>query len=78
MIDGNKFFSRNPSVEGRPDLQPSDKEESSQELTPVVYSFMVEECILAAHSSRAVTCPLHGQLLLAQIAPDTVSKVMYK
>ena len=67
--------SRNPSVEGRPDLETKTKDESSQELTPVVYSFMAEECILAAHSARAVSCPLHGQLLLSQIAPDTVNNL---
>lgn len=42
-------------------------------MTPVVYSFMVEECILAAYTARSVPCPLHADLLLAQIAPDTVS-----
>lgn len=41
-------------------------------MTPVVYSFMVEECILAAYTARSVPCPLHADLLLAQIAPDTV------
>lgn len=38
----------------------------------MVYSFMVEECILAAYTARSVPCPLHADLLLAQIAPDTV------
>ncbi|CAL4058692.1 unnamed protein product, partial [Meganyctiphanes norvegica] len=69
------FFSRKPSAEGRPDLDNSLAEgESSgtQEVTPVVYSFMVEECILAAYTARSVPCPLHSELLLAQIAPDTV------
>lgn len=44
-------------------------------MTPVVYSFMVEECILAAYTARSVPCPLHADLLLAQIAPDTVSDI---
>ncbi|XP_076065875.1 leucine-rich repeat serine/threonine-protein kinase 1-like isoform X3 [Oratosquilla oratoria] len=68
--------SRMPSAEGRPDLDNSRRSDaenmSGQEVTPVVYSFMVEECILAAYSARSVSCPLHADLLLAQIAPDTV------
>nr|XP_045599191.1 leucine-rich repeat serine/threonine-protein kinase 1-like isoform X5 [Procambarus clarkii] len=68
--------SRKASAEGRPDLDNSGKNEGEssggQEVTPVVYSFMVEECILAAYTARSVPCPLHADLLLAQIAPDTV------
>ncbi|XP_042874450.1 leucine-rich repeat serine/threonine-protein kinase 1-like isoform X4 [Penaeus japonicus] len=68
--------SRKPSAEGRPDLDNSGNNEGEtsggQEVTPVVYSFMVEECILAAYTARSVPCPLHADLLLAQIAPDTV------
>ncbi|KAF2362731.1 Ankyrin repeat [Trinorchestia longiramus] len=66
--------SRNPSAEGRPEmLCEGPVELASQEVTPVVYSFMVEECILAAYTPPSrLTCPLHGLLLLAQIAPDTV------
>ncbi|XP_064112289.1 leucine-rich repeat serine/threonine-protein kinase 1-like isoform X1 [Macrobrachium nipponense] len=68
--------SRKPSAEGRPDLDNigNNEGESSggQEVTPVVYSFMVEECILAAYTARSVPCPLHADLLLAQVAPDTV------
>lgn len=45
-------------------------------MTPVVYSFMVEECILAAYTARSVPCPLHADLLLAQIAPDTVCDIV--
>ncbi|KAH6928289.1 hypothetical protein HPB50_013952 [Hyalomma asiaticum] len=36
------------------------------------YAFLVEECILAANERGAVTCPIHGDLRLAQLAPDTV------
>ncbi|XP_063840315.1 leucine-rich repeat serine/threonine-protein kinase 1-like isoform X2 [Scylla paramamosain] len=68
--------SRKASAEGRPDLDNSANNEGestgAQEVTPVVYSFMVEECILAAYTARSVPCPLHADLLLAQIAPDTV------
>ncbi|XP_063611108.1 leucine-rich repeat serine/threonine-protein kinase 1-like [Penaeus indicus] len=70
------FNCRKPSAEGRPDLDNSGNNEGEtsggQEVTPVVYSFMVEECILAAYTARSVPCPLHADLLLAQIAPDTV------
>lgn len=55
-------------------LEASAAELASQEVTPVVYSFLVEECILAAHTPPPrLICPLHGMLLLVQIAPDTVS-----
>ncbi len=37
-----------------------------------VYAFMVEECILLAFEGRNAKCPVHGDLLLGQIAPDTV------
>ncbi|KAK8739408.1 hypothetical protein OTU49_003618 [Cherax quadricarinatus] len=75
-IQGLIFMSRKASAEGRPDLDNSGNNEGEssggQEVTPVVYSFMVEECILAAYTARSVPCPLHADLLLAQIAPDTV------
>ncbi|KAK4295198.1 hypothetical protein Pmani_032225 [Petrolisthes manimaculis] len=68
--------SRKASAEGRPDLDHGGGTEGEgtggQEVTPVVYSFMVEECILAAYTARSVPCPLHSDLLLAQVAPDTV------
>uniref|UniRef100_T1IVJ9 non-specific serine/threonine protein kinase n=1 Tax=Strigamia maritima TaxID=126957 RepID=T1IVJ9_STRMM len=38
----------------------------------VVYSYMVEECILAAYESRKIQCPDHGELSLFRIAPDVV------
>lgn len=37
-----------------------------------VYSFTVEECILQSHGSRHVNCPVHKEIPLAQVAPDTV------
>ena len=37
-----------------------------------VYSFLVEECILAAFEGKNPNCPIHGDLYLGQIAPDTV------
>ena len=76
IIASPVLSSRKASAEGRPDLDNSANNEGentgAQEVTPVVYSFMVEECILAAYTARSVPCPLHADLLLAQIAPDTV------
>jgi len=71
--------SRNPSAEGAPLLPPPDEDSTvPQEFTPVVYSFLVEECILAAYTPPAtLTCPLHSTLILAQIAPDTVSSQVF-
>ena len=37
-----------------------------------VYTFLVEECILYAFDGKNAECPLHVDLSLAQIAPDTV------
>ena len=37
-----------------------------------VYTFLVEECILHAFDGKHAECPLHVELSLAQIAPDTV------
>ena len=71
--------SRNPSAEGRPDSQTIVEEDTGvpEERTSVVYSFMVEECILAGYAARAVVCPLHGSLLLSQITPDIVCITSY-
>jgi serine/threonine protein kinase/GTPase SAR1 family protein len=37
-----------------------------------VYTFLVEECILFAFDGKNADCPLHAELSLAQMAPDTV------
>ena len=37
-----------------------------------VYTFLVEECILFAFDGKNAECPLHVELSLAQMAPDTV------
>ncbi|KAI4458153.1 ankyrin repeat and protein kinase domain-containing protein [Holotrichia oblita] len=60
--------SRMPSVEGHPALNVEEGNVSGQ----VFYCWMVEECILAAYGNKAVACPTHGNILLAQIAPDTI------
>lgn len=56
--------SRAPSVEGR---QEEDK------IISVHYGWMIEECILAAHSSsRSIQCPTHADIPLTRISPDVV------
>ncbi|XP_026681676.1 leucine-rich repeat serine/threonine-protein kinase 1-like [Diaphorina citri] len=63
--------SRKPSVEGHPHLILA--EECTDQLSvPPQYSWMVEECILAAYDKDSVKCPVHGEILLAHIAPDTM------
>ncbi len=37
-----------------------------------VYAFLVEECILDAFRGGHPACPAHGDLVLGQVAPDTV------
>ena len=39
---------------------------------PNVYSYLIEEAILAAFEGRNLKCPTHGDLYLGQLAPDTV------
>lgn len=61
--------SRMPSVEGYPGIS---LEESSGNNT-LYYSWMVEECILAAYNTKTVACPVHFDVPLSRVAPDTVS-----
>lgn len=63
--------SRLPSMEGYPNVQSDDSNNSNN--NQIFYSWMVEECILAAYSTRTVTCPIHNDVPLSRIAPDTVS-----
>lgn len=58
-----------PSVEGHPGLH---SEDPNSNINQPLYSWMVEECILAAYGNKYVCCPSHGDVLLSQIAPDTV------
>ena len=63
-----------PSVEGHPVYSVDDPCHLAEEAEPLVhYSWVVEECILAAYDRKCVTCPNHGDISLAQVAPDTVS-----
>jgi len=63
-----------PSVEGHPVYNVDEPCHLAEEAEPLVhYSWVVEECILAAYDRKSVTCPNHGDISLAQVAPDTVS-----
>ncbi|KAG1714290.1 Leucine-rich repeat serine/threonine-protein kinase 1 [Nymphon striatum] len=69
--------SRKPSVEdrfeGNSRNQPDDLDcDASFSSDTPVYSFMVEECILNAYENKFICCPLHGDIKLSQLAPDTV------
>lgn len=57
--------SRKPSVEGHPEAEAKIEKLAS-------YSWLVEECILASYDRKCVTCAVHGDISLAQIAPDTI------
>ncbi|GBN70964.1 Leucine-rich repeat serine/threonine-protein kinase 1, partial [Araneus ventricosus] len=67
---------RKPSTESRPEAELASSIENNMciESLPetVIYSFMVEECILTAYEQRMLQCPLHGNQSLLQIAPDTI------
>ncbi|CAL1275195.1 unnamed protein product [Larinioides sclopetarius] len=68
--------SRKPSTESRPEGELASSIENNMciESLPetVIYSFMVEECILTAYEQRMLQCPVHGNQSLLQIAPDTI------
>ncbi|XP_021920937.1 leucine-rich repeat serine/threonine-protein kinase 1 isoform X3 [Zootermopsis nevadensis] len=65
--------SRMPSVEGHPGYHIDEPCHLAEEPAPPVhFSWVVEECILAAYDHKSVTCPSHGDIPLAQVAPDTI------
>lgn len=51
-------------------LQENEKCYASEQ--PIIYSFLVEECILAAYQQKQIVCPIHGSLSLERIAPDVL------
>lgn len=65
--------SRMPSVEGHPNVH-ADDQNINNLANQIFYSWMVEECILAAYGDKAVTCPSHSDIHLSLIAPDVVRK----
>lgn len=67
---GMLSFSCKTSVEGYLEVKCSVDDEDKK---PTGYSWLIEECILASYDRKCVTCPTHGEILLAQVAPDTVS-----
>ncbi|ETN67521.1 Leucine-rich repeat kinase [Anopheles darlingi] len=70
------------SIDGYPPLLPPAPAVASSGMSAVTphaaepnqdspsYSWMVEECILAAYDRKAVSCPLHGDIKLSRITPD--------
>lgn len=64
--------SRMPSIEGHPNIQ-LEEQINNPINNQVYYSWMVEECILAAYGNKSVTCPNHSDVPLALVAPDVVS-----
>lgn len=63
-VDPNSACSsRTTSVEGHPLI-------GNDSLPPPSYSWMVEECILAAYDKKSIQCPVHGEIDLSSIAPD--------
>ncbi|KAI4476963.1 hypothetical protein M0804_013143 [Polistes exclamans] len=60
--------SRMSSLEGHPEI--------SRQNFPLeailTYSWMVEECILAAYSNKPISCPKHSDIPLSHVAPDII------
>ncbi|XP_065214793.1 leucine-rich repeat serine/threonine-protein kinase 1 isoform X2 [Planococcus citri] len=56
------------SVEGYPETKTHDDDDKKSGS----YSWLIEECILASYNRKCVTCPTHGDISLAQVAPDTL------
>ncbi|KMQ95071.1 leucine-rich repeat serine threonine-protein kinase 1-like protein [Lasius niger] len=63
--------SRMPSLEGHPDVSKQQTSSSHPEGI-LAYSWMVEECILAAYSNKAISCPRHSEIPLSHVAPDII------
>lgn len=63
-VDPNSACSsRTTSVEGHPLI-------GNDNTIPPSYSWMVEECILAAYDRKSIQCPVHGEIELSSITPD--------
>ena len=43
-----------------------------------VFSFTIEECIYLSHGNRHIHCPVHNDIHLAQVAPDTVNSLRFE
>ena len=66
--DDSSTSSRMPSLEGNPDVS----KHFLQSEGILVYSWMVEECILSAYSNKSISCPKHSDIPLSHIAPDII------
>ncbi|ALC46696.1 Lrrk [Drosophila busckii] len=61
------FSSRNTSVDGHP-VYASHLPDNSN----VCYAWMVEECILSVYNQSKLSCPVHLEQSMAQLAPDVI------
>ncbi|KAK7861679.1 hypothetical protein R5R35_005355 [Gryllus longicercus] len=64
--------SRKHSVEGHPGIGTDESASTEETESHPLFSWIIEECILAAYDRKTVTCPSHGDIPLAQVAPDTI------
>lgn len=64
------IFSCKTSVEGYPDTKSNNDDSEVKRIA--CYSWLIEECILTSYDKKCVVCPTHGDISLAQVAPDTV------
>lgn len=76
VIDIVRISQESDKDSGHPD-SPSSSCKTSEEGTNLrtvgpQYSWMVEECILAAIEKKILRCPSHGEISLAHVAPDTL------
>lgn len=76
VIDVVRISQESDKDSGHPD-SPSSSCKNSEEgphlrTSGPQYSWMVEECILAAIEKKILRCPTHGEISLAHVAPDTL------
>lgn len=68
--------SRIPSLEGHPEVSRSCQGQQQPQIEAtdetLVYSWMVEECILAAYNNKTISCPKHSEIPLSYVAPDII------
>ncbi|XP_068156290.1 LOW QUALITY PROTEIN: leucine-rich repeat serine/threonine-protein kinase 1 [Drosophila tropicalis] len=57
--------SRNTSVDGHPNYHLPDN-------SNVCYAWMIEECILSVYNQSKLSCPVHLEQSMAQLAPDVI------
>ncbi|KAK2577873.1 hypothetical protein KPH14_012597 [Odynerus spinipes] len=60
--------SRMSSLEGHPEVL----RQNLHSEAILTYSWMVEECILAAYSNKPISCPKHSDIPLSHVAPDII------